>query len=128
MKIRWAAVIVELARGGVQRERAGALATITAELESDGVAELAEVLAALTRYERFDEATDHYLLELQQQLSRAEWVEQGKLVAALNGSLRRRSSGVTELGVWHSLALPERLLDLVATSGVGAHPRSEAGP
>ncbi|MCA1850946.1 MAG: hypothetical protein LC647_00710, partial [Beggiatoa sp.] len=127
-KIRWAAVILELARGGVRREGAGTLATITAKLESDGVAELAEVLAALARYERFDEATDHYLLELQRHLSRAEWLQRGKLVAALNGSLCRRSSGVTEPGVWRSLALPNRLLDLVATSGVGAHPRSEAAP
>jgi len=73
-------------------------------------------LAALSRREQFDETTDHYLLELRRQLLDAQEGEQAQVIRALNNALRRRSSGVTELGVWRDLALPEKLLDLVATS------------
>lgn len=115
-KIRWAAVVLELIQGGLHKERAHELAAITTMLKSQGVANLADALVALARSEQFDEATDHYLLELRRQLSDAKGVEQSQVVRALNNALRRRSSGVTDLGVWRALALPEKLLDLVATS------------
>jgi hypothetical protein len=115
-KIRWVAVVLELIRGGFQAERARELAAITTMLKSQGVANLTDALTALTRRERFDEATDYYLLELRRQLSDAKWMEQSQVISALNNALRRRSSGVTELQVWRDLALPEKLLDLMATS------------
>jgi hypothetical protein len=115
-KIQWAAVVLELIQGSFHAERARELAVITAMLKSQGVSNLTDALTALTRRERFDEATDHYLLELQRQLSDAKWAEQSQVINALNNALRRRSSGVTELRVWRALALPEKLLDLVATS------------
>jgi hypothetical protein len=73
-------------------------------------------LDALSRSEQFDETTDHYLFELWRQLTNAQEGEQAQVIRALNNALRRRSSGVTELGVWRALALLEKLLDLVATS------------
>jgi hypothetical protein len=85
-------------------------------LKSQGVGNLADALAALTRSEQFDEATNHYLLELWRQLSDAKEVEQAQVVSALNNALRRQSSGVTAREVWQGLALPEKLLDLVATA------------
>jgi hypothetical protein len=115
-KIRWAEVVLELIRGGLHKERARELAAITVMLKSQGVGNLADALAALTRSEQFDEATDHYLLELWLQLSDAKEVEQAQVVSALNNALRRQSSGVTELGVWRALSLPEKLFDLVATA------------
>lgn len=115
-KIRWTAVVLELIQGGFHAERAHELAAITTMLKSQGVANLTDALTALARRERFDEATEHYLLELRRQLSDAKWMEQSQVVNALNNALRRRSSGVTELGIWRTLALPEKLLDLVATS------------
>jgi hypothetical protein len=115
-KIQWAAVVLELIQGSFLAERARELAAITATLKLQGLANLTEVLTALARSEQFDEATDHYLLELWRQLSDAKWVEQSQVVNALNNTLRRRSSGVTELRVWRALALPEKLLDLVVTS------------
>ncbi|HEY7494837.1 MAG TPA: hypothetical protein VIH59_27515 [Candidatus Tectomicrobia bacterium] len=89
---------------------------MTTMLKSQGIADVVEAVHALARSEQFDEATDHYLLELRRQLSDAEEVEQSQVVGALNDALRRRSSGVAELGAWRDLALPEKLLDLVATS------------
>ena len=105
-KIQWAAVVLELTQGGLHEGRAVELAAITTMLESQGVANIAEALVALARRERFDKATDQYLLELRRQLSDARWVEQSNIVNALNDALRRRSSGVTELRIWRALALP----------------------
>jgi len=85
-------------------------------LKSQGVGNLAYALDALSRGEQFDETTDHYLLELRRQLLDAQEGEQAQVIRALNNALHRRRSGVTELGVWRALALPEKLLDLVATS------------
>ena len=115
-KIQWAAVVLELIQGGLKKERAHELAAITTILKSQGVGKIAHALDALSRSEQFDEPTDHYLLELRRQLMDAQEVEQAQVIRALNNALRRRSSGVTELGVWRALALPEKLLDLVATS------------
>jgi hypothetical protein len=115
-KIRWAAVVLELIQGGFHAERAHELAAITTMLKSQGVANLTDALTALARRERFDEAAEHYLLELRRELSDAKWMEQLQVVNALNNALRRRSSEVTELRIWRALALPEKLLDLVATS------------
>jgi len=115
-KIRWAAVVLELIQGGLKKERAHELAAITTMLQSQGVGNLAHALDALSRSEQFDEITDHYLLELRRQLLDAQEGEQAQVIKALNNALRRRSSGVTKLGVWRDLALPEKLLDLVATS------------
>ena len=116
LKIQWAAVVLELIQGGFHVERARQLTAITTMLKSQGVANLTVTLAALARREQFDEATEHYLLELWRQLLDAKWMEQSQVVNALNNALRRRSSGVTELGAWRALALPEKLFDLVATS------------
>lgn len=118
-KIRWAAVVLELARGGIDLKRASELAEVTAVLASQEVATLDQCLPVLARYERFDEATDHYLVELQRHLSGAGWADRATPMTALNDSFRRRSSGVTELRVWRSLALPEKLLDLVTGAGAG---------
>jgi hypothetical protein len=115
-KIRWAAVILELIQGDLKKERAHELAAITTILKSQGVGKIAHALDALSRSEQFDETTDHYLLELRRQLLDAQEGEQAQVIRALNNALRRRSSGVTERGVWRGLALPEKLLDLVATS------------
>jgi hypothetical protein len=115
-KIRWAAVVLELIHGGLKKERAHELAAITTILKSQGVGKIADALEALSRSEQFDATTDHYLLELRRQLLDAQEVEQAQVLRALNDALRRRSSGVTELGVWRALALPEKLLDLVGTS------------
>jgi hypothetical protein len=114
-KIQWAAVVLELIQGGLKKERAHELAAMTTILKSQGVGEIAHALDALSRSEQFDETTDHYLLELWRQLMDAQEGEQAQVIRALNNALRRRSSGVTELGVWRDLALPEKLLDLVAT-------------
>jgi hypothetical protein len=115
-QIQWAAVVLELIQGGLKKERAHELAAITTILKSQGVGKIADALEALSRSEQFDATTDHYLLELRRQLLDAQEVEQAQVLRALNDALRRRSSGVTELGVWRALALPEKLLDLVATS------------
>jgi hypothetical protein len=115
-KIRWAAVVLELIHGDLKKERAHELAVGTTILKSQEIGNLAHALAALSRSEHFDETRDHYLLELRRQLLDAQEVEQAPIIGALNNALRRRSSGVTELGVWRALALPEKLLDLVATS------------
>jgi len=115
-KIQWAAVVLELIQGALKKERAHELAAITTILKSQGVGDLAHALDALSRSEQFDETTDHYLLELRRQLLDTQEGEQAQIIGALNNALRRRSSGVTELGVWRALALPEKLLDLVATS------------
>jgi hypothetical protein len=115
-KIRWAALLIELAREGFDRERAGELAATTGILRSLGVAVLWGALSVIARYERFDDATDHYLVELLRYLSGADWEDRSRCIVALNDSMRRRSSGVTERGIWRSLALPEKLLDLVAKS------------
>jgi hypothetical protein len=115
-KIQWAAIILELIQGDLKKERAHELAVSTTILKSQGIGNLGRALAALSRSEQFDETTDHYLLELRRQLLDAQEVEQAPIIGALNNALRRRSSGVTELGVWRALALPEKLLDLVATS------------
>jgi hypothetical protein len=115
-KIRWAAVVLELIHGDLKKERAHELAVSTTILKSQGIGNLGRALAALSRSEQFDETTDYYLLELRRQLLDAQEVEQAQVVSALNNALRRRSSGVTQLGVWRALALPEKLLDLVATS------------
>ena len=115
-KIRWAAVVLELIQGDLKKERAHELAVSTTILKSQGVGNLAHALDALSRSEQFDETTDHYLLELRRQLLDAQEGEQAQVIRALNNALRRRSSGVTELGVWRALALPEKLLDLVVTS------------
>ncbi len=115
-KIRWAAVVLELIQGDLKKERAHELAVSTTILKSQGVGNLAHALAALARSEQFDETTDYYLLEPRRQLLDAKEVEQAQVISALNNALRRRSSGVTELGVWRALALPEKLLDLVVTS------------
>jgi hypothetical protein len=115
-RFRWAEVVLELIRGGLYKERARELAAITIMLKSQGVGNLADALAALTRSEQFDEATDCYLLELWRQLSDAKEVEQAQVISTLNNVLRRQSSGVTELGVWRALAFPEKLLDLVITA------------
>src|SRR5437016_12594601 len=96
---------------GLHEGRAAELAAITTMLESQGVANLADALVAIARRERFDKATDQYLLELRRQLSDAKWAEQSNIVNALNNALRRRSSGVTERRIWRALALPEKLLD-----------------
>ena len=115
-KIQWAAVVLELIQGDLKKERAHELAVSTTILKSQGVGNLAHALDAVSRSEQFDETTDHYLLELRRQLLDAQEVEQAPIISALNNALRRRSSGVTELGVWRALALPEKLLDLVVTS------------
>ena len=115
-KMRWAAVVLELMQGGFHAERARELAEMTTMLKSQGVANLTDALVVLARRERFDEAADHYLLELWRQLSDTKWMEQSQVINALNNALRRRSSGVAELGVWRDLALPEKLLDLMAIS------------
>jgi hypothetical protein len=99
-----------------KKERAHELAVSTTILKSQGIGNLGRALAALSRSEQFDETTDYYLLELRRQLLDAQEVEQAQVISALNNALRRRSSGVTELGVWRGLALPEKLLDLMATS------------
>lgn len=114
-RIRWAAVVLELIQEGLHRDRARELAAITATLRSLRAHTLQEAVTAISRYERFDEPTDYYLLELRRQLSDASWGEQLYIVNALNGSLRRRSSGVAELRVWRSLALPEKVLDIVTS-------------
>jgi hypothetical protein len=88
----------------------------TTTLKSQGVGNLAPALATLSRSEQFDETTDYYLLELRRQLLETQEGEQAEIIGALNNALRRRSSGVTNLGVWRALALPEKLLDLVVTS------------
>jgi len=115
-KIRWVAVVLELIHGGLKKERAHELAVSTTILKSQGIGNLGRTLATLSRSEQFDETTDHYLLELRRQLLDTQEGEQAQIIGALNNALRRRSSGVTELGVWRDLALPEKLLDLVVTS------------
>jgi hypothetical protein len=109
-------VVLELIHGGLKKERAYELAVSTTILKSQGIGNLASALAALSHSERFDETRDYYLLELRRQLLDAQEVEQELIIDALNDALRRRSSGVTELGVWRALALPEKLLGLVVTS------------
>jgi len=115
-KIQWAAVVLELIQGGLKKERAHELAAMTTILKSQGVGKIAHALDALSRSVQFDETTDHYLLELWRQSMDAQEGEQEQVIRALNNALRRRSSGVTELGVWRALALPEKLLDLVITA------------
>lgn len=115
-KIQWAAVILELIRGDLKKERAYELAVSTTTLKSQGVGNLTPALATLSRSEQFDATTDYYLLELRRQLLDTQEGEQAQIIYALNNALRRRSSGVTKLEVWRGLALPEKLLDLVATS------------
>jgi hypothetical protein len=115
-KIQWAAVVLELIRGDLKKERAYELAVTTTTLKSQGVGNLAPALATLSRSEQFDATTDYYLLELRRQLLDTQEGEQAQIIGALNNALRRRSSGVTKLEIWRALALPEKLLDLVVTS------------
>lgn len=122
-KIRWAAIVLELAQGNLRRHRATELAAETFQLCTQNERSLDEILPAIVRYERFDAATDHYLLELRRQLPGAGWHDNAGLIDALNDSLRRRRSGVADPSVWRSLALPPKLLDVFATP---THPPASA--
>ncbi len=108
--VRGAALLLELARGGLTGARAAELASVTVELAKTNGILLWDATRILENHERFDESSRNYLLELHTRLSGDDWRGVRTVLDALENSFRRRSSGLADRGVWRSLALPKGLL------------------
>ncbi len=61
-------------------------------------------------FERFDQASQRYLLELRGRLQGDDREETRVVLDMLENSFRRRTSGLADRDVWRALALPEGLL------------------
>lgn len=108
--VRRAAVLLELARGGLTAARAVELAAMTQELAESNANLVSEVAKIIENYERFDESSERYLLELRSRLQGDDWKDMRAVLDTLENSFRRRTSGLADRDVWRSLALPEGLL------------------
>ncbi len=71
---------------------------------------LRETTRILENFERFDEASERYLLELRSRFDGDDWEGMRAVLDTLASSFRRRTSGLADRDVWRSLALPEGLL------------------
>jgi hypothetical protein len=110
---RSAAVIVELAQGRLNRERAGQLAQITVELSRERPGIVYSLVRVVNRLEVLNDATYHFLLETSRLLDQDALGARAAVLDGLNAALRRRRSGLADRKVWRELALPERLLEIV---------------
>ncbi len=111
--VRGAAVLLELARGGLTGARAAELASVTVELAKTNGLLLWEAIRILDDLEHFDDSSRDYLLKLRTRLPTDDWRGTRAVLGALENCFRRGSSGLTDRDVWRSLALPEGLLGVI---------------
>ncbi len=107
--VRRAALLLELARGGLSAARAAELAAATLEMAESEELLVRYASQILEDFERFDQASQRYLLELRGRVQGDDWKETRAVLDMLENSFLRRTSGLADRNVWHSLALPEGL-------------------
>jgi len=113
-KTRSAAIIIEVAQGRLDRKRAERLARITCEVERGRPGMVENVVEILSRLDVSGDTTDLLLVEILRLLDEDPSEPRSHVLRGLNGALRRRRSNLDDRRVWKALALPERLLEIVA--------------
>ena len=114
VRLRWASVIIELAKGSLYPVRIEALAANTVDLVNQiESASFDNIITVLNLYENYSDVTDMYLLALWKAVFPQDSEDAKILLDAINHSLRRKSSSISETHIWNELELPVGLRDLL---------------
>ena len=106
---RDAAIIVRLSQGHWSQNEAHSFAKHVIELAGESPGICNRVLHVISRHKAADSFVEEFLLELHERLPVTEWETTGKMIQALNTSLRYRTSRLGDPQVWSDLGLPSGL-------------------